>query len=213
MTVRADTPSVSAVSSTENPPKNRNSTTWLGRGSSVASSASASFRATTSTPSAGAATSAASERQSLHALTTLRRLSCPRGVHQHATHHPGGGREEVRPVLPVHRVPVEQANVRLLHEVGRLPSNGQPLAREHPASHLPQFALDERNELFQGLRVPAAPRLQQPGHIGGHHPRILSLSSRAACSEPGCTSCRWIPPVVVGDPRIRTALGPGRGTE
>jgi hypothetical protein len=34
MTVRTDTPSVSAVSSTENPPKNRSSTTWLGRGSS-----------------------------------------------------------------------------------------------------------------------------------------------------------------------------------
>ena len=36
MTVRNDTPSVSAVSSTENPQKNRSSTTWLGRGSNVA---------------------------------------------------------------------------------------------------------------------------------------------------------------------------------
>ena len=35
MTVRTDTPSASAVSSLENPPKNRSSTTWLGRGSNA----------------------------------------------------------------------------------------------------------------------------------------------------------------------------------
>ena len=121
-------------------------------------------------------------RQSLHALTALRRLTCARGVHQHATHHPGGGRVEVRPVLPMHGVPVEQANVRLLHEIGRLPSNGQPLAREHPASHLSQFALDERNELFKGLRVAAAPRLQQPGHIGGQRPRFYPCRGQLARS-------------------------------
>ena len=48
------TPIVPAVSSTEHPPKVRSSTTWLGRGSSVASSANASFSATTSTAGAEA---------------------------------------------------------------------------------------------------------------------------------------------------------------
>ena len=60
MTVRTDTPTASAVSSTENPPKNRSSTTWLARGADSASKASASWRATTSTPGVGAMTCTAS---------------------------------------------------------------------------------------------------------------------------------------------------------
>ena len=74
----------------------------------------------------------------------------------------------MRPVLPVHRVPVEQADVGLLHEIRRLPPDGLALAREHPARHLPKLALNERSELIQSLGVTAAPRLQQPGHIGDH---------------------------------------------
>jgi hypothetical protein len=120
-----------------------------------------------STPGAGVATSAASSEQALHPLAALGRLSCACGIDWDAPHHSGGRREEVRAVLPVHRVPVEQADVRFLHKIRRLPPDGQALAREHPASHLAKLALDERSELLQGLRVTAAPRLQQPGHIGG----------------------------------------------
>ena len=68
----------------------------------------------------------------------------------------------------MNRVPVEQADVRLLHEISRLPPDGEALAREHPASHFPKLALDQRSELVQSLRVTAAPRLQQFGHIGDH---------------------------------------------
>ena len=89
----------------------------------------------------------------------------------------------------MHRVPVEQTDVRLLHEIGRLPSDGQTLAREHPASHLSQLALDERNELFQGLRVAAAPCLEQPGHIDGQ--ALDSIPVAAGCGPmPDCTSSR-----------------------
>ena len=36
--------------------------------------------------------------------------------------------------------------------------------------------MDERHELFQGLRVTATPGLEQAGHIGGQLATILSLS-------------------------------------
>jgi hypothetical protein len=65
-------------------------------------------------------------------------------------------------------VPVKQADIRFLQEIGRLPPDGQALAREHPPSHLAELAVDERSELVQGSGVTAAPRLQQPGHIGSH---------------------------------------------
>ena len=65
----------------------------------------------------------------------------------------------LRIVAPVHRVPVQQADVGLLDKICRLPADGQALAREDPASHFPELALDERSELFQGVRVTAAPRL------------------------------------------------------
>src|SRR6187401_1726198 len=45
ITVRTDTPRVSAVSSTLKPPKKRNSTTWLGRGSTIARAVNASSSA------------------------------------------------------------------------------------------------------------------------------------------------------------------------
>jgi hypothetical protein len=67
----------------------------------------------------------------------------------------------------MHRVPVEQTDVRGLHKVCRLPPHRQALAQELPASHLPQLAMDERHELFQGLRVTAAPGPEQPSHVGG----------------------------------------------
>src|SRR6185503_17431233 len=77
----------------------------------------------------------------------------------------------------MHRVPVEQADVGLLDEIRRLPPDGQALAREHPASHLPKLALDQRSELVQGLRVTATPRLKQPGHIGDHCSGVYPLTA------------------------------------
>jgi hypothetical protein len=87
-------------------------------------------------------------------------------------------------------VPVEQADVGLLHEIRRLPSDGLALAREHPARHLPQLALNERSELIQGLRVTTAPRLQQPGHIGDHGPEStpVPLAADTVLESPGVRS-------------------------
>jgi hypothetical protein len=101
-------------------------------------------------------------------MTALGRLSCARGVNQHAPHHPGGRREEMRPVLPVNRMPVEQPDVGLLHEVRRLPPDGLALAREQPPSHVAKLAVDDWGQLGQGIGVTTAPCLQQPGHIGAH---------------------------------------------
>ena len=81
----------------------------------------------------------------------------------------------------MHRVPVEQADVGLLHEIRRLPADRQALTREQPASHPPKLAVHERRQLFQGLRVTAAPRLQQPGHVGGQRLDSIPVA-------PGCRS-------------------------
>ena len=168
MTVRTDTPSASAASSTENPPKNRSSTTWLGRGSIIASSAKASFKATTSTPGAGAATSAASSDKHSTRLTALGRLSCTRGVDQDATHHPGGGRQ---------RSGRGSASApRASRAAGRrTPARGPlvatPMARCSPESR--RRAIPRSSRCTSGascstaFRVTVAPRPQQTGHVGG----------------------------------------------
>ena len=50
------------------------------------------------------------------ATTALGRLSCPRGVRQHAAHHPGGRRIEVGAVLPAYVLPVHQPQKCLIHQ-------------------------------------------------------------------------------------------------
>src|SRR4026209_2536104 len=136
ITVRTDTPSVSAVSSTLNPPKKRNSITWLGLGFTTASAVNASSSAITSTSASGAATSwpssdaaprppprdtaarrlgrgaaLATGRRPPQALATLGRAPRASRVDQHAPHHPRGGGEKVRPALPVDGTPIEQPDV------------------------------------------------------------------------------------------------------
>jgi hypothetical protein len=94
-------------------------------------------------------------------------LTRPRGIHQNAAHHAGRRREEMRPVLPVHCVPIEQTDVGLLHEVRWLPPDREALTREQTASDASKLAVHERRQLFQGLRVTVAPSPQQTGHVGG----------------------------------------------
>ena len=70
------------------------------------------------------------------------------------------------PVLPLDVPPVEQAHVRLLHELGRLPPPVTPLGREDPARHLAEFVLNQRRERGQAVAVSATPRLKEASAIG-----------------------------------------------
>ena len=111
-----------------------------------------------------------------HFWPTLDGAAGTRGVHQHAPHHPCRGREKVGAVLPSDDAPVEESNVGLLHEVCRLPAIALTLARQHPPCHAAKFEVHERGELFESLRVSAAPGLQQAGQVRdtlGHYPASL----------------------------------------
>jgi hypothetical protein len=71
----------------------------------------------------------------------------------------------VGPVLPTDDAPVEEPNVGLLHEICRLPPVGLTLTRQHPPRDAAKFEVHERGELFQSLRLPTAPGLQQAGQV------------------------------------------------
>ena len=202
MTVRTDTPSVSAVSSTENPPKNRSSTTWLGRGSIVASSASASFKATTSTPGAGAATSAASSDSLSDCLDRAWPPAVP--VRRPPARDASSGQSSRRSAPGSANAP------RASRAGGRRTPARDPLAATrrpgvHPTSIRRAISRSSRwtsgARCVQCLGVTVAPCLQQPGHICRRHcPKsISSLPASESLNgiQPDCISGRPIPPVQV----------------
>ena len=90
-----------------------------------------------------------------------------RVVDEDAPHETGRHREEVRAILPVDLLDVDQAQVRLVDERGRLKAVPCPFAGHAPAGDAAQFAVDDRNEPIE-RRLVALPHCQEePRHIGG----------------------------------------------
>src|SRR5688572_23811330 len=132
------------------------------------------------------------ERRGVDAAAAFDGAPATRGVHRPPPHHPRGGREEVGAILPAYDAPVEEPDVGLLHEVCRLPPIGLPLTRQHPPGHAAKFEAHERGELFQSLRVPTAPRLQQAGQVRdplGHSDSLSGPGSGRLHFVPSDSAC------------------------
>jgi hypothetical protein len=108
------------------------------------------------------------------------------GIDQNAPHHPRGRREEVRPVVPVDRSPIEQPEVRLLHQLGGLPAAIAALIRQDPACDVTELLLDEGRQSREGVLVTVTPRLQKTCQI-----RFLGHPAAQCTGPPAGMSRQW----------------------
>src|SRR5215207_6612199 len=94
-------------------------------------------------------------------------VTVARVVEQDASHDLRGDGEEVRAVLPVHALLVDEPEVRLVDERRRLERVPRVLAPHEVARDAVQLSLDEREEAFERRPVAVAPCDEQPRDLGG----------------------------------------------
>ena len=125
-------------------------------------------------------TSAFVEGHACVAAAAFVRAPCARMVHEDATHDAGGDGQEMRAVVPLDRLAVDQANIRLVDERRRLEAMTHALSR-HAASRDPvEFLMDERDQSLEGALVALSPFEEQPGdvRVGIRNPGILGPFAR-----------------------------------
>ena len=88
-------------------------------------------------------------------------------------------REEVGAVLPLDVLPVDQAQVRLVDERGRLEDVPGTLAGHAAGRDAPQLLVDERRQRLERGLVPAAPGDEQLRDVGRGTHAITSKGSIA----------------------------------
>ena len=97
-------------------------------------------------------------------------------IDQDAPHQPGGHREEVGAVLPFHLADVDQAQVRLVDERGRLERVPGALPAHLPVRETAQLLVHQGNQLLEGRFVARAPGDEQTGDLGRRGRRLGCLS-------------------------------------
>jgi hypothetical protein len=90
-----------------------------------------------------------------------------RRVDQDAAHQPRRHGQEVGAILPVDPLDIDQTQVCLVNEGGRLEAVPCLLPSHASPCNAVQFVVDERDQLVQRRLVSAAPCEQQPGDVGG----------------------------------------------
>jgi hypothetical protein len=78
-------------------------------------------------------------------------------VHEDAAHHASGHGEEMRAVVPRDVFRVDQPQVRLVDERGRLEAVTRALVTHVPPRELMELSVDERNQLLEGTLVALPP--------------------------------------------------------
>ena len=87
-------------------------------------------------------------------------------VHEDAAHHASSHREEMRAVVPFHLVRVDQPQVRLVDERGRLKTVLCALVTHVSPRDLMELSVDEWNQSLQGTLVAPPPFDKEPGNSG-----------------------------------------------
>ena len=89
-----------------------------------------------------------------HVTTALLGALLPRVVNENAAHHPGRDGKEVRTVLPLYAVLVDELQIGLVGEGGGLQGVIGTLGLELGSGEAPQLPVDERDELVESLAAP-----------------------------------------------------------
>src|SRR4051794_8685994 len=96
-------------------------------------------------------------------------------IDQNLSHELRGHGKKMRPVLPLRKLLVSQANVGLMHQGSALKRMSGTLVAQVALRDALQFVVNQRNERVQSLAVAATPPAQQLSHLSGRVP----LHSRA----------------------------------
>ena len=178
-TVATETPITSAASSRLRPPKYRSSTTRLLRGSTSSSAFSASSSARgRHGPSPAAARPPTARRAPGRGPVSPGRGT--RHVDEDAAHDLRGGPEEMRPVLPLHVLPVHQPQVRLVDERRRLQEVARTLAGHLPRRQPVQLVLDHGGQGLERRRIAATPGDQELCDV-----LVTVIAVIPGCEDPG----------------------------
>ena len=88
---------------------------------------------------------------------TLHGVSAPRMVHEDSAHHFGGDGQEVRAVLPIDSILVDQPQVGFVNERGRLQGVVAPFPTQIACRARPQISVNQMEEIVARLDVPTSP--------------------------------------------------------
>ena len=84
-----------------------------------------------------------------------------RRIDQNPAHLSGRHRKEVRAVLPLDPVDIDEPQIRLVDQGGRLQRVSRALAVHVPLRQPPQFLVNERRQLVERLLIALAPCNQE----------------------------------------------------
>jgi hypothetical protein len=101
------------------------------------------------------------QRDVRDAAAALGSLAAASMVDQHVPHHLRGHREEVRARLPADVLLIDQPQVRLVHERGRLEKGAGCLTPHVTAGQAVELLVYEGDETIEGGRIAAAPIYEQ----------------------------------------------------
>src|SRR5207253_11147176 len=101
----------------------------------------------------------------LRTSTTLLISLRAREIDEDAAHQPRRHGEEMCAVLPVDLADIDQTDVRLVDERGRLQRMSGSFVSHVPPGDAAQLVMDERNQLLQCGLIAVAPVDQQPGDL------------------------------------------------
>ena len=86
-------------------------------------------------------------------------------VNEDAPHHLRRDGEELRTILPGRAALIDEPDVRLVHERGRLKGVVRPLAPQVRRGAATKLAIHEHQHTLARLEIPGGPRVQEPGHV------------------------------------------------
>ena len=169
-----------AVSSTLSPPKNRNSTTRLRRGSSVANALSVVERHEILSTIV-CSESLVVQRDLLTASSAFLITAGRCIVHQDAPHQASRYREKVRAIAPAHPTDIDQSQIRLVDECGDLQDVAGAFVRHVPTGDTAELLMQP----IEGGVVPrSSPPDEQLRDVMGCRRRHSTFLGRAAHRGP-----------------------------
>ena len=148
--------STTAVSSTVRPPKKRISTTWTFRGSTRGERVQGIIEGDEVDGRVVAHDGGFVQRDVLNAASTFEVVPS-RSLHENATHQLRGDGEEVRSILPLHPLVVDQADVGLVDQRGGLEAVVGSLAPHVPVGEPAEFGVHDGRQRVERAVVAVAP--------------------------------------------------------
>ena len=119
----------------------------------------------------------------------LKVVTAAREINQDTPHQLRRDCEEVRAALPMHVARINEAQISLIDQRGRLQRLAGPLTAHVAPGYTVQFVMDQRNQLIERCLLTVAPGQQQSSNFlrwALGHPTLLGwkvLNSQVKCEQ------------------------------